>query len=57
MTEESQFDSWQGQETFLLSSDQTGSGANPASCSVEISIFGGGGREWLGHEADHSPCI
>jgi len=41
MTEESQFDSWQGQETFLLSSDQTGSGANPASCSVEISFFGG----------------
>jgi len=53
MTDESQFDSWQGQETFLLSSDQTGSGANPASCSVEISILGVG--EWFGHEADHSP--
>ena len=48
MAGESQFDTRQVQETFLLSSDQISSGANPGSCSVEICFFEGWGGAWEG---------
>jgi hypothetical protein len=46
----SRFDPWQRQEIFPLTSVQTGSGADPASCTV-----GTGGKAQPGRDADHCP--